>query len=82
MAGPKISGTRWSVAVSLLVAAAMATIAFITVQQAGCHNPGHYVARGDGYELVGGCIEPDDLPVAPDPTPTAPASDARSPLRP
>jgi hypothetical protein len=84
MAAPKIGGTRWSVAVSLLVAAAMAAIAFITVQQAGCHDPGHYVVRGDGYELVGGCVEANDLPVAPNtvPAPAAPAPDARSPIRP
>ncbi|MDT7585976.1 MAG: hypothetical protein QOE32_3526 [Pseudonocardiales bacterium] len=83
MVGPSIGGTRWSVVVSLLVAAAMAAIAFITVQQAGCPNPGQYVARGDGYELVGGCVEPNDLPIAPDAVPAPqPAPDARSPLRP
>jgi len=84
MVGPSAGGSRWSVVVSLLVAAAMATIAFITVQQAGCHNPGQYVARGDGYELIGGCIEPNDLPIAPDTVPAPPpaAPDIRSPLRP
>ncbi|HWN35524.1 MAG TPA: hypothetical protein VNP03_22425 [Pseudonocardia sp.] len=83
MVGPSTGGTRWSVVVSLLVAAAMATIAFITVQQAGCHNPGQYIARGTGYELVGGCIEPNDLPIAPDTTPAPqPATDPRSPFRP
>ncbi|HEY2203175.1 MAG TPA: hypothetical protein VGH99_01675 [Pseudonocardia sp.] len=82
MMGPVAGGTRWSVAVSLLVAAAMATIAFFTVQQAGCHDPGQYVARPGGYELVGGCVEPNDLPVAPDTAPAPPATDARSPLRP
>jgi hypothetical protein len=83
MVGPSADGTRWSVVVSLVVAAAMAAIAFVTVQQAGCHDPGRYVARGDGYELIGGCVEPDDLPIAPDTLPTqAPAPDTRSPLRP
>jgi hypothetical protein len=83
MMGPSADGTRWSVVVSLVVAAAMAAIAFVTVQQAGCHDPGRYVARGDGYELIGGCVEPDDLPIAPDTAPTQPsAPDTRSPLRP
>ena len=84
MAGPSIGGTRWSVAVSVLVAAVMATIAFITVQHAGCDDPGRYVIRGTGYELIGGCVESSDLPVAPDivPAPAPPAPDIRSPLRP
>lgn len=84
MAGPSIGDTRWSVAVSLLVAAAMATIAVVTVQRAGCADPGHYEARPGGYELVGGCIEANDLPIAPDTAPLAPAPapDLRLPYRP
>jgi hypothetical protein len=68
----------------VLVAAAMATIAFFTVQQAGCDDPGRYVAHGNGYELIGGCIEADDLPVGPDtvPAPPAPTPDLRTPYRP
>jgi hypothetical protein len=82
MIGPSAGGTRWSVVVSLLVAAAMATIAFLTVHQAGCHDPGRYLARDDGYELVGGCIEANDLPIAPEITPVPPSPDVRSPYRP
>jgi hypothetical protein len=83
MMGPVAVGTRWSVVVSLLVAVAMATIAFITVHQAGCPDPGRYIVRDDGYELVGGCLEPTDLPISPDFTPAPPTtSDTRSPYRP
>jgi hypothetical protein len=72
---------RWSVAVSLLVAAAMAVIASIAVEQAGCSDPGHYVEHAGGYELVGGCVEPGDLPVAPDTAPV-PTPDHGAPVRP
>jgi hypothetical protein len=82
MAGPSIGGSRWSIAVSLIVAAAMATIALITVQRAGCDDPGHYVLRGSGYELVGGCVEPGDLPVASAPAPSQANSDRGTPVRP
>jgi hypothetical protein len=79
---PGTGDTRWSVVVSLVVALAMATIAFVTVHQAGCHDPGRYLARPGGYELVGGCLEPDDLPVAPPAPAPATSPDATTPLRP
>jgi hypothetical protein len=84
MSGPKIGVGRWSVVVSVLVAAVMTTIALITVQQAGCHDPGRYVTSASGYELVGGCVDPGDLTVTPDtvPAPPAPAPDAHTPFRP
>jgi hypothetical protein len=82
MAGPSVGDGRWSVAVSLIVAAAMATIALITVQRAGCGDPGHYVLRGNGYELVGGCVEPGDLPVAPASAPAQTNPDRGTPVRP
>ena len=77
MSGQAIGGSRWSVAVTLIVAAAMATIALITVQRAGCTDPGHYVARGSGYELVGGCVAPGDLPVIPEQQAVSPEPDHR-----
>jgi hypothetical protein len=82
--GPRISAGRWSLVVSLVVAAAMAAIALLTVSQAGCTDPGRYVARGSGYELVGGCVAADDLSVEPDTAPSAPSTspDSRFPLRP
>ncbi|GAA2853732.1 hypothetical protein GCM10010472_08720 [Pseudonocardia halophobica] len=65
--GPK--GAR--AAVPLLAAAVLGTLAIVTVEQAGCADPGHYVAVPGGYELVGGCLSPDDLVV-----PAAPAAPA------
>lgn len=84
MAGPRINAERWSVVVSLVVAAAMATIALITVQQAGCDDPGRYIPTARGYELVGGCVEPGDLSVAPDsePEPAPAPPDEHLPFRP
>jgi hypothetical protein len=37
-----------------------------TVNQAGCSDAGRYVQRDDEVvELVGGCVDPADLPNAP-----------------
>ncbi len=54
-----------SVIVSALVAAGLVTGAAVAVMSAGCDDPGRYVLRHGGYELVGGCLEPGDLPVPP-----------------
>lgn len=62
---------------SVAVSAALVVAAFLTVQQAGCSDPGHLVTRADGtVQLVGGCIAPGDLvvPGAPLPPPPAPAA--------
>ncbi|GAA4705528.1 hypothetical protein GCM10023215_51880 [Pseudonocardia yuanmonensis] len=58
-------------AVPLLAAAVLGTLAIVTVEQAGCTDPGHYVPVPGGYELVGGCLSPDDLVI-----PAAPAAPA------
>lgn len=65
--------TRLRSVASLLAAAALAAVAVVTVQGAGCDDPGHYELRADGYELVGGCVAPGDL-VVPDPAPPVPAA--------
>jgi hypothetical protein len=53
------------------------TAAF-TIDRAECDDPGRYVEQsGGGYELVGGCLEPGDLPVGPPVAGRAPTS-ARS----
>jgi hypothetical protein len=50
---------------TLAAAAALAGVAVFSASSAGCVSPGQYVQR-DGYvELVGGCIDPQDLPPAP-----------------
>jgi hypothetical protein len=84
MAGTRTGPEGWSVVVSVLVAAALAAIAVVTVERAGCDDPGRYVVGSRGYELVGGCVEPGDLPVSPAvPAAQNPSSpDPRSPLRP
>ena len=84
MAGTRTGSDAWSVVVSALVAAALTTIAVVTVERAGCDDPGHYEVGSQGYELVGGCLEPGDLPVSPavPQPPPQPAPDPRSPLRP
>ena len=84
MTGIKAGTDAWSVAVSVLIAAVLATIALVTVERAGCDVPGHYVLSAQGYELVGGCLEPGDLQVVPVPPqpPVAVSPDPRGPLRP
>ncbi|WP_181784620.1 hypothetical protein [Pseudonocardia pini] len=61
--------------VPLAVAAVFGTLAVVTVEQAGCTDPGRYQPVAGGYELVGGCFDPEDLvvPTTPDLDP-APAS--------
>ncbi len=69
MAWPRPAGGLLSGVVAALVAGALVAGATLTVAQAGCDEPGRYVLRPTGYELVGGCLEPGDLPVPP-PSPT------------
>jgi hypothetical protein len=60
-------------------ALALAGVAVFSVHQAGCADPGHYVQRGDGQmELVDSCVDPAQLPPAPQehkkqPAPAEPA---------
>jgi hypothetical protein len=54
--------------VAALAAAGLLTGAAVyTVHRAGCDDPGQYVRAGDTLELVGGCLEPGDLPIGPPP---------------
>jgi hypothetical protein len=55
------------VVVTLAAAALLTGGAVYTVNRAGCDDPGRYVRNGDTIELVGGCLEPGDLPVGPPP---------------
>ena len=64
----------------LLVAAALAAVAVVTVEQAGCDDPGRYELRAGGYELVGGCVAPGDI-VVHGPTPARPSDDKAAPDR-
>lgn len=50
---------------TVAAAALLSGAAAMTVQRAGCDEPGRYVQVGEQVELVGGCVEPGDLPVGP-----------------
>lgn len=57
---------RWMpVAVTTAVAALLAGAAVFTADQAACDEPGRYVLAPGGVQLVGGCLQEDQLPVAP-----------------
>lgn len=71
------SGSLLPALAALVVAAALAAVALITVQSAGCADPGYYVAHPGGYELVGGCLEPGDLAIPPERPTVAPGPPSR-----
>ncbi|MQA16003.1 MAG: hypothetical protein GEV09_18195 [Pseudonocardiaceae bacterium] len=55
------------VAVTGAVAALLTGAAAVTADQAGCDHPGTWVVDAGGAQLVGGCLDSEDLPVAPAP---------------
>jgi len=72
---------RWMpVAATVAVAAVLAGAAAVTADRAGCEDPGSWVVRGGGVDLVGGCLDRADLPVAPPPGRPAPDAPATVPL--
>lgn len=73
--------TRLRVLTPLLAAAALAAVAFATVQRAGCDDPGYYAVVDGGYELVGGCVAAGDLVVPEPQDPLAPPAPAGAPSR-
>ena len=63
-------GRRWMpVVVTAGVAVLLAGAAVFTADRAGCAEPGSYVQTPSGVQLVGGCLNSADLPVAPPPLP-------------
>ncbi len=60
-----LSGRWMPVVVTAGVAALLACAAVITAGQAACDEPGRYVSAPGGVQLVGGCLNSADLPVAP-----------------
>lgn len=46
----------------IVSAAALTSAAFITVGQASCGDPGTYIRHDKYVELVGGCVDPSELP--------------------
>ena len=75
--------TRLRTAGPLLAAAGLTALAVVSIRTAGCEDPGRYEALPDGtFALVGGCLEPGDLVVAPPaPTPVPPVVPAPVPSR-
>ena len=64
---------------AMAAAMALAGVAVFTVSHAGCADAGRYVQHDGTVELVGGCVNPADLPAAPaqpqhDQHPAKPAS--------
>ncbi|HEY3693611.1 MAG: hypothetical protein QOH09_2453 [Pseudonocardiales bacterium] len=59
---------RWMPVVATVgVAALLAGAAVFTAERAGCAEPGSYVPVPGGVQLIGGCLNSSDLPVAPPP---------------
>ncbi|MDR7302710.1 hypothetical protein [Haloactinomyces albus] len=69
--GPMARLTPASGTIPLVTGIATATVlsgaAVLTVVHAGCDEPGSYRMQHGAVELVGGCISPEDIPVAPKP---------------
>ncbi len=66
-------GRRWMPVVATVgVAVLLAGAAVFTADRAGCAEPGSYVPVPGGVQLVGGCLNSADLPVAPPPLKQAP----------
>ena len=63
--GARVAGAL-PLAGATLAAVTLAGVAVFTVHQAGCADPGRYVQHDDGQvELVGSCVDPEQLPPAP-----------------
>lgn len=63
---------RWLPVVATVAMAAVLTgAAAVTADRAGCDDPGSWVVRSTSVELVGGCLDSEDLPVAPPPAQAA-----------
>jgi hypothetical protein len=64
--GARVAGAL-PLAGATLAAVTLAGVAVFTVHQAGCADPGRYIQHDDGQvELVGSCVDPEQLPPAPD----------------
>lgn len=64
---------RWMPVVATAgVAALLAGAAVFTADRAGCAEPGSYVQVSGGVQLIGGCLNSADLPMAPPPPKQSP----------
>ena len=62
--GSRFAGAA-SLAGAVLAAMTLTGVAVFTVQAATCDDSGHYVRVDGQTTLVGGCLDPEDLPAAP-----------------
>ncbi|GAA1963251.1 hypothetical protein [Amycolatopsis minnesotensis] len=58
--GPRSTGAV-SMLVGIVSAAALTGVAFYTVEQASCADPGQYIRHDNHVELVGGCVNTAEL---------------------
>ncbi|MBB5153492.1 hypothetical protein [Saccharopolyspora phatthalungensis] len=49
----------------IVTATALSGAAVLAVLQSGCDEPGSYHSHDGVVELIGGCLQPGDLPVSP-----------------
>jgi len=68
------------VAATVAMAAVLTGAAAVTADRAGCADPGSWVVRSGSVELVGGCLDSENLPVAPPPARPAPDAPPAVPL--
>jgi hypothetical protein len=74
--GARIAGAL-PLAGATLAAIALGGVAVFSVQQASCADPGRYIQHDDGQvELVGSCVDPDNLPPAQHPKTDEPVKPA------
>ena len=73
--GTRLAGAA-SLAGAVLAAMTLTGVAVFTVQAATCDNSGQYVEVDGRTTLVGGCLDPDDLPAAPTTADTEPGGGA------
>ncbi|MFD9964524.1 hypothetical protein [Amycolatopsis sp. NPDC058986] len=67
-----------SLVVGVLSAAALTGAAVFTVDRAGCAAPAQYIRHDNHIELVGGCVNGEELPPAPHaPSGSASGADAQ-----
>lgn len=76
--GKRVAGAL-PLAGATVAAMALAGVAVFAVSNAGCSDTGRYVQHDGVVELVGSCLDPNDLPSAPaeqkpDRKPAEPAS--------
>ena len=64
----------------MITAAALSGAAVLVVLGSGCDDPGTYRERDGVVELIGGCLQPSDLPVTPREPVESPAQDGADPF--